>query len=457
MDWLNPNILPVERPSPKEMLRSKRPEICAEGGTRMGKTITDLIKVFTAHFDVPGLQSCITRANAVDLNSSIRADIRWLLRYDLDDPRSPVKYYGGPTRFDTLYINEGVCRVGGMNRPSHILGTQYDITMLSQLEQFSEEQYQILKTRCSGSSNMWQNTDGSPLFQMISDMNPTVPDAWQYEREAEGKLHFVKFTFKDSPYFYRQGRWSKVGKTYVEELYHSLTGIYRDRYFFGKRTAPTGLVFPGLGPEHFIDALPSVETYQVHRAMDFGSTAPSVNLWIYEHRETSDVIVAKEWRKTGGDIDLMASEVKDHDVNEIESTTIDNDKIVKNVLSRNGIHADMTEKSGDTIRVGIDLINEALRKTTEKKPGGLKFFTGLRCHEPDPELLSKKAPLSVITEMQNYIFDEKKDKPADAQSDHGIDALRYWFLRYRTQQDIDLPAILGTVKLYDRERSILDV
>ena len=111
----------------------------------MGKTINNLVKLFTAHFDVPGLQSCITRANAVDLTPSIRADIRWLLKYDLDDPRTPVKYYGGPTRFDTLYINEGECRLGGMNRPNNILGTQYDIVMPSQLEQFTEEQYQILK------------------------------------------------------------------------------------------------------------------------------------------------------------------------------------------------------------------------------------------------------------------------------------------------------------------------
>ena len=435
VDWLNPNIFPVETAVGKEMLSSKRPEICSEGGTRMGKTITNLVKVLTAHFDIPGLQSCITRANAVDLTPSIRADIRMLLKYDLDDPRSPVKYYGGATRFDTLYINEGVCRLGGMNRPSHILGTQYDIVMPSQLEQFSEEQYQILKTRCSGSSNQWQNKDGTPLFQMLSDCNPDVPDHWMYQRESEGKLQFVKFTFKDSPYFYRQGRWSKVGKTYVEELYESLTGIYRDRYFHGKRVAPTGMVFPDLCDAHYIDELPNLENWEIYRAMDFGSTAPSVNLWIIQHRETKDVIVAREWRKTGGDIIQMACEVKQYDLGEVSGTVIDNDEKVSTVLGRNGISATLTKKSGDTIKVGIDLINDALRKTIEGTPGGLKFYTGLRCHAPDPDLFSKKAPLSVIKEMENYVFDEKKDKPADGQSDHAIDALRYWFLWQGTVPD----------------------
>ena len=302
VSWLNPNIFPVETAAGKEILRSKRPEICAEGGTRMGKTITDLIKVLNAHFEIPGLQTCLTRANAVDLTPSLRNDIRFLLRYDLDDPRSPVKYYGGPTHFNTLYINEGVCRLGGMNRPSHILGTQYDMVMLSQLEQFTEEQYMIMKTRCSGSSNIWQNVDGTPLFQMLSDCNPDLPDSWMYQREAEGKLRFVPFTFKDSPYIFRQGRWSKVGKTMVEELYTSLHGIYRDRYFHGLRVKPTGMVFPELCDLHFTDTLPDLTDYQIYRGMDFGSTAPSVCLWILQHRATTDVIVGREWRRTGTDL-----------------------------------------------------------------------------------------------------------------------------------------------------------
>ena len=434
VDWLNPAVFPVETESPKTILRSTAPEICAEGGTRMGKTITDLIKLFTLHFDVPGAQTCISRANAVDLTPSIRNDIRFLLKYDLDDPRSPVKYYGGARRFDTLYINEGTCRLGGMNRPSHILGTQYDMVLLSQLEQYTEEQYMIMKTRCSGSSNVWQSVDGSPLYQMLSDSNPDLPDHWMYRRETEGKLKFVPFTFKDSPYIYRQGRWSKVGKTMVEEIYHGLHGIYRDRYFHGLRVRPTGMVFPDLCDDHFIDKLPSLADYTIDRAMDFGSTKPSVNLWILQHRETQDVIVAREWRKTGGDIIQMAHEVQTHDMGEVEGTIIDNDEKIRTVLQRHGIHATLTQKNGDTIKVGIDLINAALRNTLEGKDGGLKFYTGLRCNA-DPVLVSERKPLSVITEMKNCVYAENKDKPVEG-NDHGIDALRYWFLWKGTRPEM---------------------
>ena len=438
VSWLNPNIFPVETEAPKTMLRSTRPEICAEGGTRMGKTMTDLIKVLNAHFEIPGLQTCITRANAVDLTPSVRNDIRFLLRYDLDDPRSPVKYYGGPTRFDTLYINEGVCRLGGMNPPKHILGTQYDMVMMSQLEQYSEEQYMIMKTRCSGSSNVWQSVDGSPLFQILSDANPDLPDHWMYKREADGKLKFVKFTFKDSPYIFRQNRWSKVGKTMIEELYGGLHGIYRDRYFHGLRTRPSGMVFPDLCDKHFISELPALGDYTVDRAMDFGSAKPSVNLWILQHRKTQDVIVAREWRKTHADTIEMAGAVKQHDMgNKVGVTIIDNDENIQSLLKREGIHAKMTKKSGDTIKAGIDMINAALRKTLEGKDGGLKFYTGLRCNA-DPVLLTEKKPLSVITEMQNCVFDEKTDKPVDG-DDHGIDPLRYWFLYKLNKRKLDKP------------------
>ena len=443
VSWLNPNVFPVETPAGKEILGSSRPEICAEGGTRMGKTITGLVKVLNAHFEIPGLQTCITRANAVDLTPSVRNDIRFLLRYDLEDPRSPVKFYGGPTHFNTLYINEGVCRLGGMNRPSHILGTQYDLVMLSQLEQYTEEQYMIMKTRCAGSSNVWQSLDGSPLYQMLSDANPDLPDNWMYRREEEGKLRFVSFTFKDSPYIFRQGRWSKVGKTMVEELYSSLHGIYRDRYFHGLRVAPQGMVFPDLCKKHFIDKLPSLENHLIYRAMDFGSKAPSVNLWIIEHRDTGDVIVAREWRKTHADTFEMAGEVKKHDLGGVESTVIDNDENIQSLFRREDIYAIMTKKSGDSIKVGIDLINDALRRTLNDEKGGLRFYTGLRCNA-DPVLISEKKPLSVITEMQNCVYDEKKDRPVDG-NDHGIDPLRYWYLWRYVKDDLP-PVFMKTVE-----------
>ena len=83
--------------------------------------------------------------------------------------------------------------MGGMNRPGSILGTEYDAIMLSELSQFSEDQYQMLKTRCSGSAGNWRLPNGDVMSQVVCDTNPDVPDHFMYQRETEGLIKFVKF------------------------------------------------------------------------------------------------------------------------------------------------------------------------------------------------------------------------------------------------------------------------
>ena len=91
--------------------------------------------------------------------------------------------------------------------------------------------------------------------RLCATPTPMSLRSWMYQRETEGLLKFVKFGFADNPYFYRGGRWSKVGKTTVEELDRGLTGIFHDRYFLGLRRAPEGMVFD-LQDSDIIEELP---------------------------------------------------------------------------------------------------------------------------------------------------------------------------------------------------------
>ena len=63
-------------------------------------------------------------------------------------------------------------RLGGMNRPGAVLGGKYDLAILSELSQFSEEQYQMIKTRVTGDSGKWKLTDGTVCFQMLGGYEP---------------------------------------------------------------------------------------------------------------------------------------------------------------------------------------------------------------------------------------------------------------------------------------------
>ena len=435
--YLSPNLFKSDTEAYVDVMSSTEPEICAEGPARCGKTIINLRKVFATHARVPGLRSCIVRTDSVDLTDTIKYDIReTMLRYQLDDPRSQIKQQGGMKRFDHLYLNGGECRLGGMNRPGAILGGQYDLVMLSELSQFTLEQYQLLKTRCSGSSGKWLDRDGNIVAQMIGDTNPDVPGCWMYEREEQGLLRFIPFGFKDNSYFYRDGRWSKVGKATVEELDRGLVGMWHDRYFKGLRVSPAGAVFV-ITKENIISRsdVPPLDECDVYRAMDFGMSTghPNICLWIAVHQGTKNRYVYREWRSTVTDIEEMAVEVNLANADDrIKQTVIEVDPNRQSILQKNNIRSVMARKGDGSVMDGIFLIQAALRKSQLGEDGGLYIVDGLVCNtDPNPDV---DKSMNLIKEMRNLVFDEDKGKPVKM-NDDAVDAYRYFELHFVDKKD----------------------
>lgn len=454
--WLSPKIYPATSPACLEILSDHSPAVVAEGPTRTSKTLTNLQKVLHLLFTVPNFRASIVRANAVDLDASVRYDLsRTLSRFSFDDPRCPIRVEGGPTKFHTLHFPlGGECRLGGMNNPTHVLGTEYDMIVISQLDELLEEQFALLSTRCAGTAGNWMRKDGMPLFQILSDMNPSIPDFWAYEYEKKELMKFVTVGFKDNPYFFRQNRWSKIGYTAVKQLDRGLTGIYHDRYFKGLRVAAAGAVFE-IKDCHLIDTLPDMSGYTLYQAMDFGMSDPSVNLWIGWNKQINDTIVFREWRRTNTDILTMGhtiNSINDVNYHTIEETVTDNDLNNIALLNREcnipAVSASSVKGPGSVMR-GVHLLQHALANTVLGRPGGLRFYTGL-LHDEDPNP-DAKGFRDVIQELKNARYDpEKSDQIIDG-ADHGIDPLRYHFLR-RFQGMLDpnasgVPLTVGDLNL----------
>lgn len=422
MSWMNPKLFKSESDAYRDAMTATDPEILLVGKTRTTKTTTALRKVIGLHFLNYGFQSGIVRANAVDLHDSIREDIKWLSRYPLDDPRCPIKIEGG-AQFHTLHINGGRCSLGGMNRPGRVLGTGKDLLMFSQADQSTDEHIQILKTRLMPRN--WRYRDRL-ITQLLMECNPDRSDHHLLTRKKKGLTRFIDFDFTDNPYFYRNGRWSRPGKDYVEEQGRSLQGVYRQRFFEAEWADPEGAVFELL-THHIINELPvDIGNYLWYNAMDFGMTEPSVCLWIGEHAVTGNVIVALEFRHTAMDIIEFGHEVRRlraERQSRILNTIIDNDENRQQLLvKRCGIPCQMARKGPGSVMDGINLIQNALHADK------LQIYKGLRDGiRPDPKLIRDNKPLDLITEMRNLQYDEDKDQPIKG-NDHAVDALRYWFL-----------------------------
>ena len=438
ISWMSPKLLKSDSQSYRDIMTATDKELLAVGSARTTKTTLSLRKLFGSHFKHEGFKSAIVRAASVDLHDSIREDIKFLFRYPLEDPRCPVKAEGG-THFHTLHINGGRCVLGGMNRPGRILGTGQNMIFYSQAEQSTAEQLQILKTRLGALGN-WRNANGDILSQLLMDANPSRKDHHLLRREQKGLVRFINFTFTDNPLFFRQGRWSRIGKSYVEDLDVSLEGVYRDWYFLGIWSDPEGAVFE-IKPEHVIDKLPEdIDKYLWYNAMDFGMTEPNVCLWIGQHAESNDVLVAKEYRHTGLDIIEFGSRVREERRRSdwrVLRTIIDNDENRQQLLLKHcGISCEMARKGPGSIVDGINIIQQLLRNTSEGRPGGLRFYSKAReGFAPDPKLVKDHKPLDTLTEIRNLQYRTEEQKTGSPKDDlpvgrdkHGIDAFRYWAL-----------------------------
>ena len=438
VDWRNPDLFAFESEKSIEVANyTTGVPLIVSGPTRTGKTMKLLEKVVQLHFANPGFRSLNLRSDAVDLTETLRRDLRdVLLKYHLDDPLSPIiaDGFGGSQNFKALKINGGEMVFGGMNRPGRVLGTSFNLIYCSQIEQFTEEQYNFLMTRCAGDAPNWTDENGKRLGILIADANPDVDDHWLKQYEADGQVKFINFSFNDNPLYFRKGNRTDEGVTIIGNLDRSLNGIYHDRFFKGLWVKVEGKIFDVDPKVHHVDEVETQEDYNWYRGCDFGISAPSICLWIGEHHETGDVYLHREFRKSGIDTILLGNEINTHTQERILDTIIDNDQD-KQILFRKHCKfpSTMTEKSPHSIENGIGLIQNALRNAKEGIDGGLYISKGLRCNA-DPVLIRDKKPLSIIDEMKNYATDPKTDKPLK-ENDHAIDALRYFFLwREKRQQ-----------------------
>ena len=200
MDWRNPDLFAFESEKAIEVANyTTGVPLIVSGPTRTGKTLKLLEKVVQLHFANPGFRSLVLRSDAVDLTETIRRDLRDVLfKYHLDDPLSPIiaDGFGGSQNFKSLAINGGQKVFGGMNRPGRVLGTSYNLIFSSQIEQFSEEQFNFLMTRCAGDAPNWTDENGRRLGLLIGDANPDVEEHWLKEYESAGNIKVYQFRFR---------------------------------------------------------------------------------------------------------------------------------------------------------------------------------------------------------------------------------------------------------------------
>lgn len=320
------------------------------------------------------------------------------------------------------YPNGSEIDVGGLD-PNHvgkILSSEYDIVLVMQAEEITENDYETLTTRLRSGVLAYQF--------IILDVNPVAKTHWLKRRIDEDKLVHLQSVHQDNPSLWDRtiGDWTRRGKQYIEKL-KRLTGVRYKRLYLGLWATPEGAVYPEYDPDvHIIDRFDIPSSWPRVIGIDFGYTNPLVVQW-WAIDPSKRLIRYREVYQTQTLIEDVAPEIVRLSAGEpITAVICDHDAEDRATLLKHGIP---NEPAFKAIRLGIEAVAVRLRIATGEKQPKIMFMRDSLV-SVDEKLLEDHKPTSTEDEIEGYEWPKSvegklvKEVPID-KDNHGCDTMRY--------------------------------
>lgn len=409
-----------------DAFRSRDGEVLVSGAAGTGKSVGLLYKLHLSMLKYDGARALVARKTHVSLTASTLVTLRRHVAAEALDA-GLMKYFGGsgaePAAY--RYRNGSQIVVGGLDRPSRLLSTEYDLAMVDEATETTPEDLDTIITRLRHGR--------MPYQQLLMATNPAGPTHHLKARADSGRCRMLYSRHEDNPRMFSGGEWTDYGRTYLARL-ETLTGVRYQRMRHGLWVAAEGLVYPDWSPAvHVVDRLPEgSETWTRWWSVDFGFSNPMVvlffaedpdgRLWLYRQIYQTGMLVEDMARKI-----LKIVRKPDGTWREPRPRAIicDHDAEDRATLER---HLGMgTTKAKKTISDGVQAMQSRLRPAADGKP---RFFVVRdSLLERDPELVDAKKPTCFEDEIAEYVWptDVKPDKrevPVK-ENDHAMDGARY--------------------------------
>ena len=430
-----------------EMFRCRDPEIILAGPFETGKTMGVLHKVNAALSKYPRARAVMCRLTYKSLlETAIPTYENKVLAFPPDDPRCPVRKYGGEKVQFYEYPNGSRLYVAGLDQPQKILSSEWDIIFVPQAEELSLETWQVLTARASGrAGNM-------PYAQVIGDANPGPETHWIKHRE---RITFIGTTHKDNPTIYERdangeltGRLTERGKRSIEAL-SSLTGLLYKRGFLGLWVGAEGQVYEYDPEIHLIDPFPIPASWPRYRSIDFGFTNPFVMQWwaldedqrLYLYRQIymRQRIVTRHLTQINklSHGEHYVENIADWDAE--DRATLEQGIIIPST-SRVVEPGFKTIPADKRISVGIQAVERRLAIAGDGRPR--IYFLRDSLVEVDKGLKEERKPTCTEEEFGVYSWQEEKDGKANKEEpideyNHGMDPMRYMVMHLDGPPDKD--------------------
>ena len=386
-------------------------EVMLDGPAGTGKSLGALQKIHRNAIKYPGCRQLMVRKTRASLTQTgMETFEKKVLR-------------GGPVRFHTTqqeyqYPNGSVVVVGGMDKDSKVMSSEYDTVYVQEATEITEAEWEALTTRLRNGV--------IPHQQIIGDCNPAAPTHWINRRCNAGTTTRLLSRHEENPALYDGERWTPFGEVYIERL-DALTGVRYLRLRKGIWCAAEGQVYEEWSTEHHL-----IAPFEIPKAwpriviVDFGYTNPFVCQWwaqdgdgrLYRYREvymTGRIVEdhAKEILRLHGDEAKPSRIITDHDAE--DRVTFEKHTGWK------------TEAALKEVKGGIDAVKARLKLAGDGKPR-IFLFRDART-ELDHRLREAGKPTCTEEEFDTYVWDTRptamlKEHPMK-EDDHGMDCVRY--------------------------------
>ena len=414
------------RGSVLQLMRDRSAEVLLAGPAGTGKSLGCLEKLNAVALKYPGMRGLITRKTHASLPSSALATLRKLVIRELIDAGSVYFHGGGPQDPPQYrYPNGSVINIGGMDKPSRIMSTEYDVAYVQEATELTLDDWEAITTRLRN----WR----MPYQQLIADCNPSYPTHWLKQRADAGATKMYSTCHEENPVLFEEdGTLTVVGADYLSKL-DALTGVRHARLRSGLWAAAEGVIY-----DEWSDANHMVDKFEIPQAwprlwsVDFGFTHPFVlQCWAID--PDGRMFLYRELYRTGQLVEDHAKRIlslvtKGGVWTEPKPLRVvcDHDAEGRATLSKElRLPIVAAQKA---VTDGIQAVQARLRKAGDGRPR--IFLCRDAVVDRDPVLVDAKRPTCTADEVPGYIWapgpngQPAKEQPVKDMDD-GLDALRY--------------------------------
>jgi hypothetical protein len=429
-------------------------EVLLDGPAGTGKTIAILWYMHLLAANHPGFRGLFVRKTQTALSASALVSFR---RFVLARERFGAKFFGGnreePPGY--RYPNGSVIVVGGMDRDTKIMSSEYDAVYVNEGTELSLEDYEAIITRLRSGTLDYE--------QIVVDCNPQGPTHWINQRANGAEMTRLLSRHEDNPrYFTVGGEMTADGHRYIEGKLDALTGVRKQRLRYGKWVVAEGQVYSAWdNAVHVVDRAGVADRLAgawTFGTADWGWTKPGVlQVWAVDGDERLALIheVYLTQRPVEGWWAPKAKELTDRFGVRFWACDPSEPAYIAALAS-----AGVTAKGArNDIMPGISAVQDRIARAGDGRPRLVILADALESR--DERLDEAKLPACTVEEIPEYVWPKDRagnflDRPVD-DNNHGLDCVRYAVaeLDLRKRAPIIAPGSVAGGNLFGSSGSIV--